>query len=87
MLLWVKIVLDADSKWQCDVVEHTGLSLVDVFAGTRAWYHRTCLESMAYSAGLHFFKCPLCNNMEDWQAEMMRVGIYIPDRWVMMYLV
>ncbi|XP_067939406.1 PHD finger protein 7-like isoform X2 [Watersipora subatra] len=47
---------------------------------TRAWYHRPCIEDMAYSAGLHFFKCPLCNNVDEWQAEMLRAGIYIPDR-------
>ena len=58
-----------------------------IIVGTRAWYHRSCLEEMAYSAGVHFFKCPLCNNIDEWQEEMLQCGIFIPDRWMQETLV
>lgn len=56
------------------------ITMLYIIVGTRAWYHRSCLEEMAYSAGVHFFKCPLCNNIEEWQEEMLQCGIFIPDR-------
>lgn len=45
-----------------------------------AWFHRDCMQHYATSAGLYFFKCPLCNNKDIFQAEMLQFGIYIPDQ-------
>ncbi|XP_029316474.1 G2/M phase-specific E3 ubiquitin-protein ligase [Cottoperca gobio] len=45
-----------------------------------SWFHRDCVQHQAHSAGLFFFKCTLCNNMESFQEEMLRMGIYIPER-------
>ncbi|XP_025103815.1 uncharacterized protein LOC112569933 isoform X2 [Pomacea canaliculata] len=45
-----------------------------------AWFHRDCMQKYAISAGRYFFKCPLCNNKELFQAEMLQFGIYVPDQ-------
>ncbi|XP_038585264.1 G2/M phase-specific E3 ubiquitin-protein ligase [Micropterus salmoides] len=45
-----------------------------------SWFHRDCVQRQAYSAGLFFFRCTLCNNKENFQEEMLRMGIYIPER-------
>ncbi|XP_037550720.1 G2/M phase-specific E3 ubiquitin-protein ligase [Nematolebias whitei] len=45
-----------------------------------SWFHRDCVQRQAQSAGLFFFRCTLCNNKEDFQEEMLRMGIYIPER-------
>ncbi|XP_064600862.1 uncharacterized protein LOC135467035 [Liolophura sinensis] len=45
-----------------------------------SWFHRDCIQQLATTAGLHFFKCPLCNNKEMFQEEMLEFGIYIPDQ-------
>ena len=44
------------------------------------WFHRSCIEQTAENAGTHFFKCPLCNNKDDFTQEMLEFGVYIPDR-------
>ena len=44
------------------------------------WFHRNCIEKTAENAGAHFFKCPLCNNKDDFTEEMEQFGIHIPDR-------
>jgi len=44
------------------------------------WFHRDCVNRMASTAGMHFFKCPLCNNTEEFTQEMLNFGIYIPDQ-------
>ncbi|KAK0140634.1 G2/M phase-specific E3 ubiquitin-protein ligase [Merluccius polli] len=44
-----------------------------------SWFHRACIQRQAQSAGLHFFRCSLCNNKERFQLEMLTMGIYIPD--------
>ncbi|RUS87024.1 hypothetical protein EGW08_005262 [Elysia chlorotica] len=44
------------------------------------YFHHSCMQQYALSAGLHFFKCPLCNAMKDFQKAMLLFGIYIPDR-------
>ncbi|ELU04201.1 hypothetical protein CAPTEDRAFT_128759, partial [Capitella teleta] len=44
------------------------------------WLHRTCIQAQANSAGAHFFRCPFCNNKDNFQKEMLKLGIYIPDR-------
>lgn len=43
------------------------------------WFHRSCVAQFAQSAG-YFFKCPLCNNKDDFGAQMQRRGIYIPEK-------
>uniref|UniRef100_F7BSS9 G2/M-phase specific E3 ubiquitin protein ligase n=1 Tax=Monodelphis domestica TaxID=13616 RepID=F7BSS9_MONDO len=45
-----------------------------------AWFHRDCLQVQALSAGKFFFKCPLCNNNDKFQSEMLRMGIHIPEK-------
>ncbi|XP_056445773.1 G2/M phase-specific E3 ubiquitin-protein ligase [Gadus chalcogrammus] len=45
-----------------------------------SWFHRACIQRQAISAGLHFFRCTLCNNKERFQEEMLTMGIYIPER-------
>nr|XP_033795664.1 G2/M phase-specific E3 ubiquitin-protein ligase-like isoform X2 [Geotrypetes seraphini]XP_033795665.1 G2/M phase-specific E3 ubiquitin-protein ligase-like isoform X2 [Geotrypetes seraphini] len=44
------------------------------------WFHRICLQKHALSFGLYFFKCPICNNKETFQKEMLHMGIHIPER-------
>jgi len=44
------------------------------------WFHRNCVERMAETAGCHFFKCPLCNNKDEFSQEMQDFGIYLPDQ-------
>ncbi|XP_064289358.1 PHD finger protein 7-like [Passer domesticus] len=46
----------------------------------RAWFHRDCIQGQAMCAGLLYFCCPLCRNMEDFSVEMMIMGIRIPFR-------
>ncbi|XP_061677103.1 G2/M phase-specific E3 ubiquitin-protein ligase [Syngnathoides biaculeatus] len=45
-----------------------------------SWFHRDCVQRQAHSAGLFFFRCTLCNNKDEYQREMLRMGIYIPER-------
>ncbi|KAF7201219.1 G2/M phase-specific E3 ubiquitin-protein ligase [Nothobranchius furzeri] len=45
-----------------------------------SWFHRDCVQRQAHSAGLFFFKCTLCNNKDQFQEEMLRMGIFIPER-------
>lgn len=42
----------------------------------------SCLwQRQAHSAGLFFFRCTLCNSKDSFQAEMLRMGIFIPERY------
>ncbi|XP_062974961.1 G2/M phase-specific E3 ubiquitin-protein ligase [Elgaria multicarinata webbii] len=45
-----------------------------------AWFHRDCLQCQALSAGVFFFRCPVCNNKEKFQNEMLRMGIHVPEK-------
>ncbi|KAF6732776.1 G2/M phase-specific E3 ubiquitin-protein ligase [Oryzias melastigma] len=45
-----------------------------------SWFHRECVQRQAFSAGLFFFKCTLCNNKDRFQQEMLKMGIHIPER-------
>ncbi|GAA6103145.1 G2/M phase-specific E3 ubiquitin-protein ligase [Tachysurus ichikawai] len=45
-----------------------------------SWFHRDCVQSQAHSAALYFFRCTLCNNSNQFQQEMLRMGIHIPER-------
>ncbi|XP_027692743.1 PHD finger protein 7 isoform X2 [Vombatus ursinus] len=47
---------------------------------SRMMYHRKCIQKYAHSSAKHFFKCPQCNNREEFPKEMLRMGIHIPDR-------
>ncbi|XP_078481229.1 E3 ubiquitin-protein ligase PHF7 [Ciona intestinalis] len=44
------------------------------------WMHRVCVQQHANSSGLHFFRCPVCNDGEIFTEEMRRMGIHIPER-------
>ena len=44
-----------------------------------SWFHRTCMQRLALSAG-YFFKCPICSNNTQFCSEMKRCGIYIPEQ-------
>ncbi|XP_052589620.1 PHD finger protein 7 [Peromyscus californicus insignis] len=46
----------------------------------QAVYHRRCIQKYAHTSAKHFFKCPQCNNREEFPQEMLRMGIHIPDR-------
>ncbi|XP_056660947.1 PHD finger protein 7 isoform X4 [Monodelphis domestica] len=48
---------------------------------SRMIYHRKCIQKYAHSSAKHFFKCPQCNNREEFPKEMLRMGIHIPDRF------
>ncbi|XP_006890028.1 PREDICTED: G2/M phase-specific E3 ubiquitin-protein ligase-like [Elephantulus edwardii] len=45
-----------------------------------AWFHRDCLQAQAINAGMFFFRCTVCNNSDIFQEEMLRMGIYIPEK-------
>ncbi|CAK1592368.1 unnamed protein product [Parnassius mnemosyne] len=45
-----------------------------------AWFHRSCLQRMALSAGMHYLKCPLCNEKEVFYKAVLSQGYYVPDR-------
>ncbi|XP_013144688.1 PREDICTED: uncharacterized protein LOC106108145 [Papilio polytes] len=45
-----------------------------------AWFHRNCLQRMALSAGIHYLKCPLCNDKEIFLQSVITQGYYVPDR-------
>lgn len=47
---------------------------------SQAIYHRKCIQKYAHTSAKHFFKCPQCNNREEFPQEMLRMGIHIPDR-------
>ncbi|KAG1671432.1 G2/M phase-specific E3 ubiquitin-protein ligase [Nymphon striatum] len=44
-----------------------------------SWFHRICIQKQALNAG-YFFKCPMCNDQEIFQEEMLRYGIYVPQQ-------
>ncbi|XP_063631239.1 uncharacterized protein LOC134802490 [Cydia splendana] len=48
--------------------------------GRDAWLHRTCLQRMALSAGMHYLKCPLCNDKDNFYDAVCDQGYYLPDR-------
>ncbi|XP_072946652.1 uncharacterized protein [Epargyreus clarus] len=45
-----------------------------------AWLHRPCLQRMALSAGMHYLKCPLCNDKDIFYKAVIDQGYYVPDR-------
>ena len=42
-------------------------------------FHLTCIQKLAVNSG-YFFKCPMCNNKDEFEAEMKKFGIYIPEQ-------
>ncbi|KAL0858422.1 hypothetical protein ABMA27_012301 [Loxostege sticticalis] len=44
------------------------------------WFHRACLQRMALSAGMHYLKCPLCNDKDSFYQAVINQGYYVPDR-------
>ncbi|XP_077996261.1 uncharacterized protein LOC144449570 [Glandiceps talaboti] len=46
----------------------------------KTWIHRSCVQRQALSAGYYFFRCPLCNDKDQFQEEMLQFGIYIPEQ-------
>ncbi|NXG47184.1 G2E3 ligase, partial [Psilopogon haemacephalus] len=48
-----------------------------------AWFHRSCVQAgtgHALSAGSAAFRCMLCRDKENFQAEMLYMGIQVPIR-------
>ncbi|CAH0404046.1 unnamed protein product [Chilo suppressalis] len=45
-----------------------------------AWFHRSCIQRMALSAGMHYLKCPLCNDKNNFYQAVVEQGYYVPDR-------
>ena len=45
-----------------------------------SWFHRNCIQKMAFNSGSHHFKCPLCNNNSKFTQEMLQFGIYLPQK-------
>jgi len=43
------------------------------------WFHKGCVQHFADTSG-YFFKCPLCNNKDDFVEEMKQFGIYVPEK-------
>ncbi|NXF86878.1 PHF7 protein, partial [Eubucco bourcierii] len=45
-----------------------------------AWFHRSCVQVGAVASGSSAFHCMLCRDKEDFQTEMLFLGIHIPVR-------
>ncbi|NXJ85357.1 G2E3 ligase, partial [Trogon melanurus] len=45
-----------------------------------AWFHRSCIQGLALSAGLLSFQCPLCRDRDLFLPNMAIMGIQIPAR-------
>ncbi|XP_055549203.1 serine-rich adhesin for platelets-like isoform X2 [Wyeomyia smithii] len=43
------------------------------------WFHRRCVAQFAQTAG-YFFKCPLCNNKDDFTRFMQQRGVFVPEK-------
>ncbi|XP_065349022.1 PHD finger protein 7-like [Cloeon dipterum] len=44
-----------------------------------SWFHRPCVQRYALSSG-YFFKCPRCNDKDDFCKAMLRYGVYVPEK-------
>jgi hypothetical protein len=42
-------------------------------------FHFDCVTKMATNAG-YFFKCPMCNNKDEFEQEMKLFGVFIPEQ-------
>lgn len=48
-------------------------------AKCRSLFHNMCLMNQACRSG-NFFKCPLCNDYEDFRDDCKERGVFIPER-------
>ncbi|XP_071832102.1 uncharacterized protein [Apostichopus japonicus] len=44
------------------------------------YVHRDCIQRQALSSGMYFFRCPICNNQNEFKEEMLSFGIHVPER-------
>ncbi|KAI5739748.1 hypothetical protein M8J77_022957 [Diaphorina citri] len=44
------------------------------------YFHKDCVQRLAYSSGEYHFRCPLCNNQDKFKQAMLRCGIFLPIR-------
>ncbi|XP_054828197.1 G2/M phase-specific E3 ubiquitin-protein ligase [Eublepharis macularius] len=64
-----------------ELVEHSpSYTILTTPCCKNVWFHRDCLQRQALSAGVFFFRCPICNNKENFQNEMLRMGVHIPEK-------
>ncbi|XP_065588286.1 LOW QUALITY PROTEIN: PHD finger protein 7-like [Cyrtonyx montezumae] len=80
-----KVRLVPQEQQQCTVCmeaveERPGYNTLVCPSCKTARFHRHCIQSHALSAALYHFCCPLCRDMETFQAEMLKLGIKIPNR-------
>lgn len=45
----------------------------------KSWFHKRCLQAFAANAG-YFFKCPMCNNEDEFRNAVKLRGVFVPDR-------
>ncbi|XP_006169383.1 PHD finger protein 7 isoform X2 [Tupaia chinensis] len=64
----------------CEALSQASMGNIRSPCCSRATYHRACIQKYAHTSAKHFFKCPQCNNREEFPREMLRMGIHIPDR-------
>lgn len=64
----------------CENLSRTSVENIQSPCCSQAIYHRKCIQKYAHTSAKHFFKCPQCNNREEFPQEMLRMGIHIPDR-------
>ena len=58
----------------------TATVLPGLFSTLKELFRKSHSSRLASAAGSHHAKCPLCNSREAFQQEMLRCGIYIPDK-------
>ncbi|XP_040506345.1 G2/M phase-specific E3 ubiquitin-protein ligase-like [Gallus gallus] len=46
----------------------------------QAWFHRSCIQGQAMSAGILRFQCPVCRDRMQFRMQMHILGIQIPAR-------
>ncbi|ODM91913.1 G2/M phase-specific E3 ubiquitin-protein ligase [Orchesella cincta] len=56
-----------------------GESSVSASCCKSAVFHKECIQQMAFSAG-YFFKCPTCNAQPNFQEEMRKQGVFVPEQ-------
>ena len=56
------------------------LNVTSDFSILKELFRKSHSSRLASAAGSHHAKCPLCNSREAFQQEMLRCGIYIPDK-------
>ncbi|KAM6169919.1 E3 ubiquitin-protein ligase PHF7 [Rhynchocyon petersi] len=64
----------------CEKLSQASVENIQSPCCSQTIYHRKCIQKYAHTSAKHFFKCPQCNNREEFPQEMLRMGIHIPDR-------